>query len=102
MTHEQWQWIDADNSELALGAVFSKERMIATVWKSSHADIAGAMQNARLIAAAPELLEALLLTPCHKALNFRFGYEEPSDFWVEKINPCSRCAAIAKATGQQP
>ena len=96
MTQDKWQWMDADETEqptLALGAIFTKERMIATVWKSSHADIAGAMQNAQLIVQAPEMLAFLLAVRDRYNTDDRMG--GLGDWCIDLINKST-------ATGRQP
>jgi hypothetical protein len=57
----QWQVIEpTEDTEHISAGIFNEDahRLIATVWRSSAPSDGEAMANARLIAAAPELLEA--------------------------------------------
>lgn len=59
--------------------------------------------NARLIAAAPELLEALkLVTDVYAAMRETLSSKYPADGWsAETMTIDAARAAIAKATGEQ-
>lgn len=65
------------------------------------AQLAGKNQsaNARLIAAAPELLEALKLAITALDVNDKFGDAIDARHSAEEDAHCAACAAIAKAEG---
>jgi len=70
-------------------------------WSASHARnlVATQIANARLIAAAPELLEALI--ECASRLAFNVEHS-PRDLWVEDLIACMDATkTINKALGKE-
>ena len=98
-TKGPWNLMEPDETEQptnALAGVFTNERFIATVWKSSHASPDGAMANANLIVAAPELLEALEGLQRELRQHIRFDVKKHYSLMVYDV---AATKAIAKAHG---
>jgi hypothetical protein len=86
--HTPGPWIDYD------GEVYAGKYLVADVWEHPSGDDV-ARANARLIAAAPDMLDALRQAAiCENQDAFR--NRRPVAPWYE-----SACAAIAKAEGRE-
>jgi hypothetical protein len=82
-----WRIVE-DRSPSSL-EIFAGKTAICECWRK--ADILAEMANARLIAAAPDMLDALIA--CHEAMEYMSEYDIPITL------PDQVKAAILKATG---
>lgn len=88
-----WHVVEGKLTKSAL-EVHANSRAICELWRRGNAKTE--LANARLIAAAPEMLEAL----CNFVAWFNKTYPEPSTHPEHEWNIANR--VIAKATGEAP
>lgn len=100
-----WEAVEVDDDIQAFGVISIRQPLhiavndIAAIWKRGGKQRTAA--NARLIAAAPEMLEAL-----KRCTNWMESLRASGDAgfwdWKEGDSYTSARAAIAKGTGEQP
>lgn len=105
-TQGEWQLKHISGSNFAVQCFDIRADGVFPIFNKDTSCIDGATicvspEDARLIAAAPELLEAL--KEAHRALMFYEWYNNPKSGWASSDNVTVRGmvdAAIAKATGE--